>query len=161
MDSYAMAQSSPASSVVSLVCAILTIIAFWKIFTKAGEKGWKAIIPIYNAYTAYKLFWNKKMFWITFILAFVAVIVGSIGIGSLGVFMAMGAADGVAVLGVILTILFVIMLIALCVLSIIYYNKLSKSFGHGAGFTVGLIFLNLIFMLILAFGSSEYKKLEN
>ncbi|MBQ3430533.1 signal peptidase I [Candidatus Saccharibacteria bacterium] len=30
---------------------ILTIIAEWKIFKKAGKDGWKCLIPIYNAYT--------------------------------------------------------------------------------------------------------------
>src|SRR6478735_8231604 len=34
-------------------------------------------------------------------------------------------------------------------------NGLSKSFGKGAGFTVGLIFFPVIFFAILAFGS-EY-----
>ena len=34
--------------VIAIVIGILTILAHWKIFTKAGEKGWKAIIPIYN-----------------------------------------------------------------------------------------------------------------
>lgn len=48
---------------------------------------------------------------------------------------------------------------ALAFLSIvlaIQMHKLSVSFGHGVGFTLGLIFLNPIFTLILAFGSSEY-----
>ena len=27
---------------------ILTIIATWKMFTKAGKPGWAAIIPVYN-----------------------------------------------------------------------------------------------------------------
>jgi hypothetical protein len=43
------------------------------------------------------------------------------------------------------------------VIFIIVMNDLSKSFGHGAGFTVGLIFLTWIFMMILAFGSSTYR----
>ena len=30
---------------------VVTIIAEWKIFTKAGKEGWKALIPIYNAYS--------------------------------------------------------------------------------------------------------------
>ena len=34
--------------VVGLIVSIIMIIARWKIFTKAGEEGWKAIIPIYN-----------------------------------------------------------------------------------------------------------------
>lgn len=35
-------------------------------------------------------------------------------------------------------------------------HKLSKAFGHGIGFTLGLIFLSPIFMLILGFGNSQY-----
>jgi hypothetical protein len=35
-------------------------------------------------------------------------------------------------------------------------NLLSKSFGHGTGFTLGLIFLSIIFIPILGLGSSKY-----
>ena len=34
--------------IVILVVAVLTIIAQWKIFSKAGKPGWASIIPIYN-----------------------------------------------------------------------------------------------------------------
>ena len=43
------------------------------------------------------------------------------------------------------------------VILIIVTNDLSKSFGHGVGFTLGLLFLSLIFYYILAFGSSTYR----
>jgi hypothetical protein len=43
------------------------------------------------------------------------------------------------------------------VILIIVINDLSKSFGHGVGFTLGLLFVSLIFMYILAFGSSTYR----
>jgi hypothetical protein len=43
------------------------------------------------------------------------------------------------------------------VIGIILLNDLSTSFGHGVGFTLGLIFLSPIFFLILAFGSSQYR----
>ena len=33
----------------------------------------------------------------------------------------------------------------------------AKVFGKGAGFAIGLIFLNPIFLLILAFGSAQYQ----
>jgi hypothetical protein len=46
------------------------------------------------------------------------------------------------------------------VILIIIYNRLSLSFGKGGGFTVGLIFLSIIFWPILAFDSSVYAKLE-
>ncbi len=34
--------------VIWLAFAALMIVSMWKIFEKAGEEGWKAIIPIYN-----------------------------------------------------------------------------------------------------------------
>lgn len=43
------------------------------------------------------------------------------------------------------------------VLGIWMYNLLSKSFGHGVGFTLGLIFLPIIFLPILGFGDSKYQ----
>lgn len=38
-----------------VVIAILQIIGMWKVYTKAGEKGWKAIIPFYNIAILYKI----------------------------------------------------------------------------------------------------------
>lgn len=37
------------------VIAVLQIIGMWRVFTKAGEKGWKAIIPFYNIAILYKI----------------------------------------------------------------------------------------------------------
>jgi hypothetical protein len=39
---------------------------------------------------------------------------------------------------------------------IIVFNDLSKSFGKGVGFTIGLIFLSWIFLAILGWGSAQY-----
>lgn len=41
--------------VVGFIISILTIIANWKIFTKAGEKGWKSLIPIYGTVVLFKI----------------------------------------------------------------------------------------------------------
>lgn len=41
--------------VVVLVIAVLQVVAMWKVFTKAGEKGWKSIIPIYNIVILFKI----------------------------------------------------------------------------------------------------------
>jgi len=38
----------------------------------------------------------------------------------------------------------------------IILNELSKSFGKGVGFTLGLIFLPFIFYPILGFDNSQY-----
>ena len=134
------------------IVGILGIIAWWRIFSKAGEKGWKAIIPFYNMYTMYKLFWRVAVFVIILALCVLAVIGYAIVV--YGIVAAYYSGSSVAfIVGVILLIACAIVTL---VLEIIFYNKLSKAFGHGAGFTVGLIFLNVIFLLILAFGSSRY-----
>ena len=40
--------------------------------------------------------------------------------------------------------------------AIVSVNELSKAFGKGTGFTVGLIFLPFIFYPILGFGDAKY-----
>ena len=109
-------------AIVSLIILVVSIIANWKIFTKAGEKGWKSIIHIYNSVVLFKIIGLSPWLLLIYLAAFIPVI-GSI---------------------------------AVIVLSIVSVYYLSKSFGKGAGFTVGLIFLPQIFQLILAFGSAEY-----
>lgn len=52
-------------------------------------------------------------------------------------------------------IMFLIPVVNVVLLFIISFD-LAKSFGKGAGFALGLIFLNLIFMLILGFGDAKY-----
>ncbi len=36
--------------IIGLVVGLLIVISMWKIFAKAGQPGWAAIIPIYNYY---------------------------------------------------------------------------------------------------------------
>ena len=116
MDSNVTASAaSGVSSLVGLGLGVLVLVAYWRVFTKAGEAGWKAIIPIYNIIILLKIV-GRPWWWL---------------------------------------LLLCIPLVNLIVL-IIVSNDLSKSFGHGMGFTLGLIFLSFIFYLILAFGSSQY-----
>lgn len=44
------------------------------------------------------------------------------------------------------------------VISIIVKHNISRNFGHDVGFTLGLIFLPVIFYPILAWGDSEYQQ---
>ncbi len=46
------------------------------------------------------------------------------------------------------------------VASILIMIGIAKNFGRGTGTVLGLIFLPIIFMLILAFGSAEYNLVE-
>lgn len=43
------------------ILSVILIVAQWKIFTKAGEAGWLAIIPIVNAYTLAKIVYGEGL----------------------------------------------------------------------------------------------------
>jgi uncharacterized membrane protein YhaH (DUF805 family) len=47
--------------------------------------------------------------------------------------------------------------VANIVISIIVMIDIAKNFGKGSGFGIGLVFLNIIFFAILAFGDAEYQ----
>jgi hypothetical protein len=112
------AETAAAVAILTALFALMILIwvAFWKIFTKAGEAGWKALIPIYNVIVLLRIV-GRPWWWL---LLYFVPIVG-------------------------------------LVLLIIVIHDLSTSFGHGAGFTVGLLLLPPVFVLILAFGDSTYR----
>ena len=128
--------------IICIVLLVLMIIATWKVFTKAGEKGWKSLIPIYSTYILFKIAGKSFLKWILIYLAY-------------GLFMGL-ASNMEGGLALVLSIVAFALSIWGLVETILMYNGLSKNFGHGAGFTVGLIFLSPIFMMILGFGSSQY-----
>ena len=65
-----MAGMGIAYYLVMLVVCILMIVAMWKIFEKAGEAGWKSLIPFYNTYILFKISCgNGWLFLILFIFA--------------------------------------------------------------------------------------------
>ena len=100
---------------IMLAIWIVMIVAGWKVFEKAGEQGWKAIIPIYNYYVLLKIVGRPWWWLLLYFIPFVGFIT-----------------------------------------LIIVANDVSKSFGKGVGFTLGLIFLPFIFVPILGFGDARY-----
>lgn len=50
-----------------LVVAVFYIFVLWKVFEKAGEPGWAAIIPIYNLYVLCKI-GGKPGWWVILFL---------------------------------------------------------------------------------------------
>jgi hypothetical protein len=53
--------------VIWLAIALLIVASMWKIFVKAGEPGWAAIIPIYNFIVLLKIA-GKPAWWIVLLL---------------------------------------------------------------------------------------------
>lgn len=155
---------------INLAVMVLTIIASWIMYAKAGEHGWAAIVPFYSSYVRFKIAGEKKLFW-GYLVATIGIIVGCIILmyeiiaSGLSVMTSsymgsyydstygyagsrIGAHMGMLIFAVILII--AAMIVAL-VMSILCCVGLSHAFGKGAGFACGLIFLNVIFVCIIAF----------
>ena len=103
------------SAILAFIFVAIMVVAMWKMFEKAGIEGWKALIPFYNIYEAFKVFWGNG--WICLLLV-------------------------VPVVGFIV--------------ALITNYKMAKSFGHGIGYTLGLIVLPVIFAPVLGFNKDEY-----
>jgi hypothetical protein len=54
-------------AIIGLLIAIIMIAAMWKLFTKAGEPGWAAIIPIYNFIVLLKIA-GRPVWWVILML---------------------------------------------------------------------------------------------
>ena len=127
-----------------IIWHVLTMIARWKVFTKANISGWKSLIPFYSDYCTYRIAWNKSMFWVWF----VALIVSSYCSG--------GSDSGSGLVSTLISILSFLSEAVCFVVHVLVNIKLSQRFGHGIGFGLGLIFLGPIFTLILGLGDSKY-----
>jgi hypothetical protein len=98
------------------VVILLLIAAIWKVFSKAGQPGWAAIIPIYNIYVMCKVAGRPGWWLLLMLIPFVNFII-----------------------------------------AIILNVDISKRFGKGVGFAIGMILLPFIFWPILGFGSAQYQ----
>ena len=141
-----------------IIFYILLIIAGWKIFEKAGEKGWKSIIPIYNIYILFKIVKMKSWFWWVIGMTVCAGIMFAVD-GYNPYIMSeeqlnnydYGAHPMTLVAGIVLCAVYTYT-------EIVYAWRTSKVFGHGIGYFLGLLLIPNIFWLILGFGSSKYDK---
>ncbi|MDO4546246.1 MAG: DUF5684 domain-containing protein [Bacillota bacterium] len=140
------------SMCVSLAILIIAIVSFWNIFKKAGQPGWKAVIPFYNTYIVFKISWKAAWFALEMIFA----LAGTALLSYSAISLFEDPAGGASLFLVSLLLLFIGIIIG-----VVLNFKLSRAFGHGAGYGLGLTFFYPIFLLILAFGKSEYGKPEN
>lgn len=127
-----------------LAVCIFLIVCKWKLYTKMNTKGVYSIIPLYNDYTLCKCVMtdrNAGMFFIfnclpTLIMYFFP-----------DIFEGAFPFAPFAIIGILLFALTINAIIMHC---------LSKAFGHSDLFTLGLIFLPIIFYPVLALDNSEY-----
>ena len=115
----------------------ISAIGYFKMFKKAGQRGWFAFIPLLREFAMFKMAWTVKAFVISTVLLAVA----QFGAESQSAL----AAVAVIVCG-----------IAWIVMQVKLVGRMAKSFGKGRGWGALLFFFPFIVTLILGFGSAEY-----
>jgi len=135
---------------------VLLIVAWCRIFKKAGYHPGMFFIPGYGGYLCYKIADCGGLFFFQLIVSGIASILSVVltpKTTSYGYYRNYSQAE--KALSTMRTI-YIIAGIILAICSIVYLVKLAGAFGKGGGFAVGLILLFPIFFCILAFGSAEY-----
>lgn len=64
--------------VVSLAVAVFVIAAMWKVFAKAGQPGWAAIVPFYNVYVMLKVAGRPGWWLVLYFIPLVNIIISVI-----------------------------------------------------------------------------------
>ena len=64
-------QSSPIVGFIYFALIVFLIVCIWKIFQKAGEPGWKSIVPIYDSYTLTKLLFASGWYFLIMLVEWV------------------------------------------------------------------------------------------
>jgi hypothetical protein len=101
---YSSYRASPGMTILSLAIGVLAIVAMWKIFEKAGEPGWAAIIPFYNLYVLFKITWGNGWKFLLLLIPFANIVFLIITMVKLA--KAFGKSGGFAVGLIFLSIIF-------------------------------------------------------
>ena len=112
---------------IALVVGIITLIATWKVYKKAGKGGWEAIIPFYCNWVLVEI---SGLNWWWFLLFFAPLVTSFMGVEWLGSLVYLFAAFN-------------------C-----YYN-LSKKFKQGVGFAICMTLVTPICLMILGFSKKN------
>ena len=73
MDNYVVEQiaTMSAGAIFAWVAiAVVSLIAQWKLFEKAGEPGWASIVPLYNSYVLFKISWGNGWLFLLLLIPF-------------------------------------------------------------------------------------------
>jgi hypothetical protein len=119
---------------------VFQAIADWKIFAKAGEPGWKSLIPIYNVFVEYEICWSGMMG----LVYLVAIICANV------------LTSGTQPVQNWRVIVSGVLAIVALIVHIKQSLKLASSFGKGVGFGICLVLFGPIARLVLGFGSARY-----
>ena len=139
-----------------LIVSLIRIIGRWKMFTKAGKRGFATLIPLYSEWTFFSIgTGNGFTGLILTMLGMIQVCVWYIMMVLLEMPLVESIQAGDKMVYIFLSVEFAIgVIVAIC--TIINNFKVAKNFGKGKGTGFGLTIFPIIFCLILGLGSAEY-----
>lgn len=133
--------------VVSLILAVLDVIAMWKLFEKAGEKGWTALIPVYNYFQMTKIATgNYTLSWVYLAVSGAYTMMTMIS----SIIMKFSDNNGGFVSLVFMMFLLAIIL-ALAVLAGYISFMFSKAYNKPLIWNICMIFLSPILIIVMGF----------
>ena len=134
------------AAIIVVVMFALLVAAEWKIFQKAGEKGWKAFIPFYGVYLSHEIVGMHHVWFIIELIIWIAEVLFEL----------------IPVIPQPVAIVFGIVAGIFTIISeLIHIIKMCDCFGKGTGFKIGMCLLPGLFFMILAYGKAEYHKPEH
>ncbi|MBR3574223.1 MAG: hypothetical protein IKN97_03505 [Lachnospiraceae bacterium] len=140
-------------NLLNLALAVMSIIGMWRMFTKAGEHEWGAIVPFYNRYLLFKISDMKNWFWAELVLsivygasliAFVLFLIGVL-ISSFSTVDYNSALNGTGISFIIV----IISAVLLFILHIVRNIRLARNFHLGGGWVLGFLLLPGVFYMIV------------
>ena len=129
---------------------LLVYVVNWRVFSKAGEKGWKSLIPFYNKYVQYKFLKMKDLYWLLLILQFCIVPVSIMFANIKNIFVTVFTA-----------LILILMVLAIVYIDFTSCSRLATSFGKGKNFKWGIFIFRFLFTAVIAFDKSEFKAPQN
>ena len=143
----------------AMIATIIVFVATCLIYEDNDAKCWYLLIPFYNLYTKFRIFWNKNYFFVHLalsIVAFIAVLAVAVSAASIAFSNSNGIGYGMPEIAasLIVIILVSVLIWFICItiigiIEIILEYHLSKTYNFDGLFTVGLLLMPVVFYTIL------------
>lgn len=114
-----------------IILKFATLIANFILFRRIGKNQWFGLVPFLNDYIIFDTFWTYKAFIVNIALYVLSILLSESSSG-------------------FCSVLATLMNIAVLLIEVSLMNRISKGFGKGMWYTIGLIIMYPLFIIILA-----------
>ena len=146
---------------ISAAAGIFLMVCYWFIFVKAGEGGWKILIPIYGDYIKFKIAGCTGRFWVSLILSVATIVLGAFGLVGAASALAAGSVEMLTFSTILFALVVAVLGLIIAIIRVTVHFKTAKAFGQPGVFGLALWLLPVVFYAVLAFSKSMVYKGTN